>query len=842
MKRNLTGEDLLKAVGAIDARWIDLAYGEEAVRHSAAETGRVKSGFGKLFSAECRKILGAKVVWVFLAVFLTLNSFLAYRAAGRTQEAAYPAGLAERFFAGYFENPAEYEARFAEISAFSEEQHKLFFEAMKTGDPDFEMESLPNRYSDDDSITDEMLFRLVHDAIDQSEGYPARLEKVTDAARANLGEFRRMGVSESSFTWKYQTEVIRRYEAMRGTVEIGVEYVRGWNGYFDYRVGDVLLFLLLVLLGSVIFTQEKQAGTLPLLRVSKRGRAQTAAAKIVLALVLTALFTLLFVGTSFAMFGLRVGYSSPLNALQALPTFTYSPCRITVGQYFGITAAVKLLAAAVFSLLVLALSNLARNPVLNYLAGLALFGANLLLSRLDASHAAAHLNLVSASAVNSLFTRYRAVDLFGAAAGMVPVMLVLFILLASAGAAASVLLHAKGGAEIRIGLIDTTLSLLMTAAARIRGFFTERRRGERRVPRAYSLSLFRAEVFKTLISTRFLALLLVLLAAKGWYSARLYEAKPSYADAVYREYMTELEGPLTPEKSAWIASERARLNDLLAKKEVMQEKYLREEITLGEYRDYLSEYSSAEARSDLFTVIERHEAYLEARGAGWFLYDTGWRRLFSGDADLFLYTAILLLLTGSFAGEYVSRSSAGSFAQILRATKRGRDETFRAKLVSSGVIAVLLAVLSCGIDLFFIGKNYELPSPGAPVASLELFGAYGGDLSAAGYAVVYVLLRIAGALLMAMLVCALSELLARYLPVLGSAVALTLCPALFAAFGVRAAERVSFLSLLAGTPLFLDSARLDLFGSGWSMLALWIAAAGIAVACLLWPAKRMFTE
>ncbi len=43
MKRNLTGEDLMKAVGAIDARWIDLAYGEEAVRHAAAETGRVKS-------------------------------------------------------------------------------------------------------------------------------------------------------------------------------------------------------------------------------------------------------------------------------------------------------------------------------------------------------------------------------------------------------------------------------------------------------------------------------------------------------------------------------------------------------------------------------------------------------------------------------------------------------------------------------------------------------------------------------------------------------------------------------------------------------------------------------
>ncbi len=241
-------------------------------------------------------------------------------------------------------------------------------------------------------------------------------------------------------------------------------------------------------------------------------------------------------------------------------------------------------------------------------------------------------------------------------------------------------------------------------------------------------------------------------------------------------------------------------------------------------------------------MIERHEAYLAARGSGWFLYDTGWRRLFSGDADLFLYTAVLLLLTGSFAGEYVSLSSAGSFAQILRATKRGRAETFRAKLFSSGVIAVILALFSCAADFLFLSQNLDLPSPSAPLCSIELFGSYAGGLTMTGYAVLFVALRVLGALLMAMLVCALSELLSRYLPVLGSAVALTLCPALFAAFGWQAAERVNFLSLLAGTPLFLDSARLSLFGSGWTMLALWIAAAGIAVAALLWPAKKMFTE
>ena len=837
MKRNLTGADLARAMNGLDARWIELAYDEEELKRAEKEESRAgRTHAGKLFGAEVKKILGARVVWVFLALFVALNSFLAWKAAGRTAEAAYPTATVARFFDGYFENPEEYEARYGEIEAFRAEQNELFFEAMRTGDPDFEPETLPNRYSDDDRISDALLFSLVHGAIDQSEGYPARLEKVTDAAKSNLDEFRRMGVSESSFSWKYQTEVIRRYEAMRGTVKIGIEYVRGWGGYFDYRLGDVFVFLLLILAGSVIFPQEKQAGALPLLRVSKRGRGETAAAKITVMLCLTVLFTLLFVGTSFAVFGMRVGYSSPENALQALPSFTYSPYRITVGQYFTVTVLVKLLAFSVFSMLMLALSNLTRHPVLNYLGGLGLFGVNLLLSKLDASHAAAHLNLVTAAAVNSIFTRYRAANLFGACAGYVPVMLVLFALLILGGAVGAVLGHVRGGEAVRIGWLDSIVSAVLTVFAKARGRILRLRLGKARRERTYSLSLFWTEVFKTLVSSRMLLLLLILLLAKGLTSARLYEAKPSYSDAVYKEYMTALEGPLTPEKSAWIAGERARLNDLLAKKEIMQEKYLREEISLPEYREYLSEYSSAEARSDLFRTIEAHEAYLSARDTGWFLYDTGWRRLFSGDADLFLYTAVLLLLTGSFAGEFVSRSSAGGFAQILRATKRGREETFRAKLFSSGVL------LSCVTDFVFLSQNYSLPSPSAPLGSMELFGAYAGGMSLARYAALFTALRVLGSLMMAMLVCALSELLSRYLPVLGSAVALTLLPALFAAFGWRAAERVSFLSLLAGTPLFLDSARLSLFGSGWAMLALWIAAAGVAVSALVGSARRMFVK
>ncbi|MBR4205732.1 MAG: hypothetical protein IKQ92_09670 [Clostridia bacterium] len=843
MKRKLKGADLARAAGGIDGRWIELAYNETELRRAAEESRSRPRRW--LFGAELKKLVGVKTVWIFLLIFLALNFALAWRAAGRTAAARYPNGLVSRFFDGYFENTEEYEARYAEIRAFAAQQNELFFQAMRAGRQDYEYEELPNRYSDDDAVKDSELFSLVYAALDQSEGYPARLEKVIDAAKANLSEFRRMGISEDSYAWKYQTEVIRRYEAMRGTVKIGVEYVRGWGDYFDYRLGDVLLFLLLILLCSVVFTQEKQAGFLPVLRASKRGRGKTATLKIALTLCVTLLFVLLFTLTSWTAFGLRIGFSSAENALQALPQFTYSPYRITVGNYFALTVLVKLFSASVFASLLLAVSNLLRSPVLNYIAGLGLYGVNLLLGRLDASKAAAHLNLVSAAAANSLFTRYRAVNLFSSAAAMVPVMLTLFALLLLGGAVLAAWLHTRGGEAVSIPFAGTVIASVLTAWARFRTSLRQRiagRAGKRRRARSYSLSLFWAEVFKTLVSSRFLILLLVLLAAKGWYSARLYEARPSYADAVYREYMTFLEGELTPEKSEWIAGERARLSGILAEKTRMEEAFLNGELSYAQYRDYLSEYSSAEARSDLFTVIEEHERYLAARGSGWFVYDTGWRRLFSGDADLFLYTAVLLLLTGSFAGEYVSRSSSGGFAQILRATKLGRRETFRAKLVSAGVISLILALLSCVIDFVVIAKNYALPSPTAPLESLELFGAYRGSLTVTGYAALFIGLRLLGALFMAMLVCALSELLSRYLPVLGSAVALTLCPALLAAFGWQAAQRVNFLSLLAGTPLFLDSAKLGLFGSGWSMLALWIAAAGIGVAALMWPAKKMFVE
>lgn len=836
MKQKITSADLAEALGSVDEKWYELALEPIAKREKQRFVGY-----------ELQKLLGVKYIWVFLVIFILINSFVAFMTAGNSPAASEPSALIADFFAEYENNPDELNAYHDKILAFNAEQNRLFSEAMAAGNLDFERETLPDVYSTDENYSDQRLFSKLFDAINAAAEYPGVMQRVIDRAYSNLDEFAQMGIAPDSFTYKYQLRVIRLYESVRDNVHPDVVYTRGWSEYFDYTIVDLFVFLLLMMSCSVIFAEEKQTGILPMIRVSRNGRARTAAAKILAALCFTWFVTLTFTATTFAVFGLKLGYSSPTNVLQSLGEFTLSPYEMTIGGYFAATVGVKLLTFSLFTLVILAFATIFYNYIMIWLCGLGFFGLNFLLYALkypDSSNPLKNLNLVATAAVNPIFTRYRAVNLFGNVAGYLPFMLVFFGILAVGCGVFTVIRFAKGG-ELRPGFIDPVGCALREITGRVSNSLRKIKLPELR--RNYSMSLFSAEVYKTLISSRFIIVVALLLAVKCGYSISTNSPARSYADSVYKEYMTSLEGELTDEKLDYLAAEREMINSTLEKQQPMQQAYINDEITFDEYRAYLTDYNYAFSRSELLKVIENHAAYLERIEAesgqkGWFAYDTGWKKLYSGDADLFLYTSILLLLTGSFASEYLSRSSSGGFSQILRATRNGRDRTFFAKLISAGTISAVLTILFNAVDLAVIFAGYDMPSADAPLVSIELFGSVRSGITIGGYLAVFLMLRLAASLIMSMLVCALSELLCRYVPVLGSVAVLTLLPGLFAYFGLAAADKVSFLNLLAGTPLFLESAKCSLFGSGWSMLAVWIAAAGCAVIAMLVPAKKMFVR
>lgn len=847
-REKITSDMIMSALGDVGEKWYTLADPEAPAADKAKEP--TKKHF---VLYEIKKLLGIRYLWVFLAIFLILNSIVALYSAGQTYAAQEPSQLIASFFEKYFDNPEELDAHYAEIQAFNKEQQELFMQAMLNGNYDFETESMPSIYSTDEDFPDSMLFRTLYYTVNAAADYPDVMQKVIERAIANLAEFKMMGIDKDSFTYRYQMRVIRLYEEVRDNVSIRVEYTHGWEEYFSYEIVNVFIFVFIIMLGSLIFAEEKQTGFLPIIRTSRYGRARTAAAKLVTMLLLSSVTVLLFTATTWAMYGLRLGYSSPSNVLQALSTYTLSPYRVTIGQYFAITVGVKLLSFALFSSVVLLLSTIFYNYILIYLSGLAFYGLNFLLYTLkyiDSSSALKNLNLVAVTSVNPLFVRYRAVNLFSEVCGYVPFMLVSFVIATLLCCTATVLLFSHGVNDIRLPGLDTAISSVMTAAANLKNRYIKTKiskSGKVRAARRYSMSLFRAEAYKTLISSRFILILLALLALKTAYSVNVFAPIRSYSDTVYKEYMTRLEGEVTDEKLEYIAEERRMINDTLSKQSEMQQNYVNNVITFEEYSQYLSDYNYAYSRSELLEAVEKQADYLiskkEETGVdGWFVYDTGWKKLYGGDADLFLYTSILLLLAGSFASEYLTKSSSGSFAQILRATKNGRNATFRAKLFSSGVIAVLLALIFNAIDIAVVFSSFEMPAAGAPLLSTQMFSSVSGSITLAGYLAMFIFLRVAASLAMALLVCALSELLCRFLSVLCSAVVITLLPALFAYFGLSAADKVSYMNFFAGTPLYIASQSASVFGSGWTMLALWLSAVAVAVAAVLIPAKKQFVK
>ena len=82
--------------------------------------------------------------------------------------------------------------------------------------------------------------------------------------------------------------------------------------------------------------------------------------------------------------------------------------------------------------------------------------------------------------------------------------------------------------------------------------------------------IFSAEVYKLLISSRCIFILVLLFAVKCVISANILTPKPSFTDDCYREYMTELAGPADEKTRERVFAIRAELNDIILRADEME--------------------------------------------------------------------------------------------------------------------------------------------------------------------------------------------------------------------------------------------------------------------------------
>ena len=197
-------EDLYRGIGGIDEKWLALADEPEKEKENGGFVGY-----------ELQKLLGIRYVWIFLAVFLLLNSFLAYVTARGTESAQIPTEAVVRFLDEYKKNPDPYDTYYQNLLC----------------DPDG---AEANLYSGSEDFTDMALFEIVYSAIRAEAEHEQKLDTVIESAVRNLADFETMGISENSYAYRYQRYVIESYTGIKEAVVLDAEYRYGWNEYLSF--------------------------------------------------------------------------------------------------------------------------------------------------------------------------------------------------------------------------------------------------------------------------------------------------------------------------------------------------------------------------------------------------------------------------------------------------------------------------------------------------------------------------------------------------------------------------------------------------------------------------------
>lgn len=594
-------------------------------------------------------------------------------------------------------------------------------------------------------------------------GYSDDIRRVIRLAERNLAD---LSVGGDGFVVDYQRKVIEKYTALAESGQTPAP-INGWGEYVSLTGRVTLLLALAVVTGSAVMLCEQDHGMLSFLCISKKG-VGAYKAKLWLLLLLSAGSATVFSIADLAVCGIKYGFSGMHAPLVSVRSMELCPYAVSIADYIVIQYAAVTLLAFVAAVLSALIGKLSGSYIFTFLCGGAGCGA-LYASGFD---------------VNSLFARYRALDLFGRAADALPfyaaALLVSCAFLCAAFCMAGNRRTAWGEWLRRAErmLFGNITSLLEKAAK------------NKKPRRAKRHGLYVYELKKVFISSKLILLAALLLGAKIYYLVGTERPDDLYEREYYR-LCTALGGELTDEKAEYIMSGLAECEDIISRHEEMRELVQSGGITSAGYNEYLQRLYSAEVKKDALTRLngqkDRIEALRTEGKSAEIVYDTGWLALFCAGPDFFLYALILLL----FAGSYSFEVRAG-MRGLLPCLKNGGRTLDAVKFSAAVTSAAVLCLIFISADIFFIARTYPPEDIAAPVLSLRGAAPWLDGLSVGGYLMLYILCKTVAHMLFAALVVAAAKLLCRPVLVIPAVTALTILPH----FAV------------AGLPAWLDAANL----------------------------------
>ena len=535
--------------------------------------------------------------------------------------------------------------------------------------------------------------------------YFADIEKTVKQAQRNKIDYGRNG---ENYLTRYQDDIIDRYGKLLDT-GTAPQKIQGWDIFLSYHADDIFLFLFAVFLGMLLFIPEKDNGTDKVLYMVRGGQ-KTFWTKIGCAFLLLFLISAVFGLETLAMIGFRNGLSGIHAPIYSAPAFEFCPYGITVGEYLLIAFFMRLSALFFVTLLSFLTSVISKSLLLSVTFPAILLALGRWMEQISETRSLPYLNPYSFGTVESIFVRYRSVDLFSQSVPLLTVGLLLLAITLSVLIVLGKITYLRlfgndffAGTEQKIK--QKFLSCLLKVRSR-----TERKRC------AVRHGLFFYECKKHLFSIGIVFLCILALFVKGITTF----GQKRQEDAVekrYYELCTEYAGELTEEKECALLDTADACYAVIDQYEVKQKQAHNGMMPDEEYEAYLASYNKCCLELDAIQRLQPQlENIREAKANGQnaeILYDTGWKKALSADPDWILYAVILLILCGSYSMEYAS-----GMADLIKTTGNGERLTARSKLKFALFIASIAFIVFECMDFLALIKQYPLLNALSPVASI----------------------------------------------------------------------------------------------------------------------------
>lgn len=708
-----------------------------------------------LLAAELRKVWGARLFPMLLAVFAAANLLLLWM--GTRPNANQPPAVAYRTVA------ADLAAMGADMAAKGEFLHsKLqetdallqlenYYRTLAYGNSrylqyfreenadlfdTYEQIYLDKTYTlyTDSLSLDKALFSQLVSEYDTVAGYADFLDSVQTKANQLAG----ISIFQNDTTG-YDLENIEltaQVYANLGQTPIDYFPQKGLYTAISYAFTDLILLAAMLVLALLLVRQERDSGLLSLVRSLPSGRLQTALAKLAaFALSLLAVLTVLY-GVNLLYCGATFGLGPLTRTIQSVPALMRCTMQITVGQYLLRFLLAKWVGAFVMGLWVMLAALVARRAAGGWVAALAgpllMFGIRAVIPATSRLNVIKYANLVSLLQTNELLGNYRNLYWFGSPIGLPLVEWTAAVLYG-------------GTLAFSFCWVFARVQLLSTAK---RGFLL----GLKHKTRA--TSVYKEEAHKLFLLNGAVIVLAAFIGF-GIYQGVTSESYVGPDEIYYAYYMKHISGPFTQESYDWLEAQGEEFSPLLEGSASVD--------------DIPYDVFSLRQKYIVYNQIinQNINYYLKEHPDAWLVYESGYRELFgfTGQADaqdtLLAGLACALCFSGLFAME-----RRGGMETVLCVTPRGRKRTVRAKLLMSGAAAFVIAVGSCLPHLIQVLRDYGLPALFAPAMSISEFESLPMFVTLSDVLLFWFLCRVAACLCMAAITLTLGHLFGNLLPAL----------------------------------------------------------------------------